>query len=213
MSDKYSWRVDSDGCIVSQKNGHITANELLKKHQKLASNGDYREKHYHEAIEYVLAANGVEYDSEYHITDNIRNRTTGKGNHRKYADIYIPETDTAIELKLDAGTKGLGQVTYYAQHHREAVLISQEHSPYIANATRSVPGVHYATVTPGIHRQPPTLDVMSDSRCEFFLQAKHGSLGGADWFVKSPEASGSSGVGSRRERTLSKFEKKGDADG
>ena len=213
MSDKYCWRIDSDGCVVSRKDGHITANELLEKHQKLASNGSYREKHYHEAVEYILAANEIEYNSEYHIIDNIRDQTTGKGNHRKYADIYIPETDTAIELKLDAGTRGLGQVTYYAQHHREAILMSQEHSPYIANATRSVPGVHYATVTPGIHRKPPTLDVMSDSRCEFFHQAKHGSLGGDNWFVKSPEVSGSSGVGSGRERTLSEFEKNGGAHG
>ena len=207
MRDRYSWERDPrDGYVrVFGSTEKFDPKQLQSEHERFVKNKNYREKHLHEAVCYVLIKNRVEYESEYCVDDKHRYHTPdqGRGFHHRKADLYIPETDTAIEFKLKPSLKGLGQATYYAQHHYESVLLTEQYSQYIANTIRSIPGVHYGVVTPGITEEPPKLAVESDSRCKFFFESNHGCLGNDEWFVKKPEPT------ARSDRSLSKFESDG----
>jgi len=200
MREKYHWDVFDDGYIINQNNENINGQELAREHQKFAANQCYKEKHYQEAIEFVLAKNGIEYKSEYKV--NAKQDTDYSYSRR--ADIYIPETDTAIELKLSADMSGLGQATHYAQHHREGLLMVDETNRSIAETIRSVPGVYFCEATPAPHKEE--LHIQSDSRCEFFTACKHGCLGDDFWFSKTPEKDTQI---SEYTRSLSEFEKTG----
>lgn len=202
MRKKYEWERNENGEVVNQNGEWISGNSLAKEHHEFASSPDksYREKYLQEAIEYVLCKNGVEYVSEYLVND--------KDHAGRRADIYIPATDTAIELKKRGNTKGLGQAAYYAQYHKESLLLCEKYTEDIAEAIRSIPATHHGTVMPGVHHDTPVLSISSDSRCDFFRAAKHGGLGsfGCDWFVKKPAYNPGKG---RVERELSAFEREG----
>ena len=202
MRKKHEWSRNENGEVVNQNGEWISGNKLSKEHTEFETdrNKCYKEKYFQEAIEFVLAKNGVEYESEY----KVNSRSNSHHSQGRRADIYIPATDTAIELKISPGTRGLGQAVYYAQHHRESILITDIYKRDIAETIRSVPGVHFGTAIPGVHKDPPVLAVSSDSRCEFFHQAQYGDLGGyADWFVKKPAVPKDT---NRSTRKLSDFE-------
>lgn len=200
MRDKYEWHIDDDGFVVNQNGEYITGQELSKEHHSFVVNDEYKEKHFQEAIEYVLSKNDIDYHSEYKV--NAKPDT--HHSHGRRADIYIPDTDTAIELKLFADMSGLGQATYYAQYHREAVLMVDNCKNDIAESIRSIPGVYFCESTPAPHKEE--LHIKSDSRCEFFTSCKHGNLGGDSWFSKSPEKDEQI---NEFTRTLSEFEETG----
>lgn len=185
-----------DGSLVSGK-------ELAERHREAAESGEYGESELHEAVMFVLYKNQIEFKSEYEL-DNPARKNLGKGNHKRRCDLYIPETDTAVELKHKANLRGLGQAAYYAHMHKEAVLLVENHEPGIARVARSIPAVNYGQVLPGPLENPPKLAVSSDSRCRFFFESNHGQLGDDDWFIKKPEPD--AGVGSGRNRTLSEYE-------
>jgi len=198
MRSKHEWQQNEYGEVVNQDNEFITGQQLAKEHHNFVSSPGktYKEKYFQEAIEYVLIQNQIDYISEY---------TVGKGdNQRRRADIYIPQTDTVIELKLEANLRGVGQAAYYAQHHRESILLCENHTEEVAKTIRSLPAVHYGTALPGPDENPPMLSITSDSRCEFFHQAKHGTLGNSDWFLKKPRLDSATG---RTDRQLSEFER------
>lgn len=164
---------------------------------------DFSEADFNEAICRVLDANNVEYETE-HV---FKTYTSGKGMHGRRCDIYIPETDTAIELKLKASMKGVGQCVYYTRFCREAILLADGdtldgsgHSPAVHAAAQVAPGVKYGLCIPGPAQSPPMLDIQSDDASEFLLQAQFGSLGDTDFaIVKTLGAPGEteySGMGS-----------------
>jgi hypothetical protein len=160
-----------------------TGQELLEKIQTADQNGNYTEELFQEAISHVLDANGVEYISEHPLGVDDRTDT------RRYCDIYIPKTDTAIELKLEATLTGVGQCVYYSRFCREALLladgdpVTRGHNSAVRQAVEITDGVHYGLCIPGPHKRPPLLDIKTNSRSEFIFAAAHGDLGETDFAV------------------------------
>ena len=71
------------------------------------------EEDFHGIVELMLSHSSIEYESEKRLSgcDYV-------------IDIYLPETDTAIELKtIDDHRKGVGQVHSYLQEHDNGVLL------------------------------------------------------------------------------------------
>jgi len=165
----------------NESNSNLTAGELEKEHQRLHTNGDYKEKHFQEAIEFVLEKNGVEFESEKKITEH-----TGKPTKGKRIDLYIPKTDTAIELKLEPNERGVGQAAYYATRHNESILLSQRgfHDQRIKDTVDRIPDVHYALAMPNLTATTPFMAVQKDTDTAFFDGCEWGSIGDNDAFLK-----------------------------
>ena len=194
----------------------LEARELLDKIQTAHRNGNFREEHFKEAICYVLDQNEVEYETEHAFKD-----FSGRAGSARRCDIYIPETDTAIELKLEASMRGVGQCIYYTRFCREALLLSDGdpmqsgHNGAVQAAAEVASGVSYALCTPGVGERPPVLDIRSDDTNEFFYQARYGDLGSRDFVIVNGlgSPSGYSGVGSSAgENAVNARGKRGDCE-
>jgi len=84
-------------------------------------------------------------------------------------DIYIPETDTAIELKIEASLRGLGQCALYASHHSESLLLVRSGKSEIRHAIQQREDIHYAVCTPGITKKPARFDFAEASSVADFM--------------------------------------------
>jgi hypothetical protein len=160
----------------------IEVKEIAERNRDRHSDGEYTEKDFQEMIEVILEYNGVEYESEKTIippTEQGENKA-----HSKRCDIYIPKTDTVIELKLEADLRGIGQACYYAQFHRECLLLAEEVSQSVHRCAMSVPGIHTGIITP-LLQNGAGFDLKCDGRTEFTFEACHGDLGdNKDWICK-----------------------------
>ena len=94
-------------------------------------------------------------------------------------DVYLPKTDTAIELKAGSGDlhTGIGQALNYTRSCKEAILIldgedRQAYRPDIHKTCRIAPAVHFAMVIPAANPDDVTypLDVSTDSRPDLFFE-------------------------------------------
>ena len=150
--------------------------KIVKEIQKAVSNDEFTEKLFSKAVCHVLDDNGVEYETEYKV---------GVGSNlskRRRCDIYIPATDTAIELKLKANMRGVGQCAFYSRYHSESILMVNgdplsNHSKTIKEACIQIPGVKYALCKPGIYEKPTSkLDILTNDDCDFFRKLADRSL-------------------------------------
>lgn len=125
------------------------------------------------------------YDIEYRTEVSLDDLGDSTGSKRKM-DIYIPKTDTAIELKGGKGDldRGLGQTMNYTRVCKEAILMldGEAGDTYRQDTHRTcqiAPGVHFAMVipnsTPG--GSGYALDVRTDSRPDLF----HEMLYNEEW--------------------------------
>jgi len=101
-------------------------------------------------------------------------------------DIYIPKTDTAIELKGKKGDleRGLGQAMNYTRVCKEAIVMldgeaSNSYRQDIHRTCQIAPAVHFAMVIPNANpnTSKADLDVRTDSRPDLF----HKMLYGPEW--------------------------------
>jgi len=138
--------------------------EMQIEHHDLDCDGKYQESHFQEAIEHVLIKNRVKYKTEYCVNSN---NTDGR---RRRMDIYLPETDTAIELKLKANIRGLGQCVKYANHHNEAVLLTAEHSAEVCEEMKQMNNCIYSVCTPGVHLPQPMFDFSNTTKEADFMR-------------------------------------------
>lgn len=174
----------------------MTAQRLRQRVKKAAAAGDFSEDLLQECVCHVLDENGVPYETEHPIGQS------DAGNAR-FCDIYIPATDSAIELKLSANLRGIGQCVYYSRYCREAILLSDGdpvsagHNSAVMRAAEVSTGVKYGLCIPKLAEQPTGLEILSNSKAEFFFQASYGQVGDRDFAHIKPlgEPSDYSGPG------------------
>jgi hypothetical protein len=133
-----------------------TGAEIQKRHMKLSVDGEYKEKHFQEAIEFVFERAGVECVSEAKVPNWIPKGKSGK----RQVDLYLPDYDVAIELKLMANLRGVGQCMLYRQHYDAVILLTSDDRPDrkdVTDVLASIGGVEYAACTPGVTQHPPGL--------------------------------------------------------
>jgi len=154
--------------------------QLRKRIQYAAQNDSFREDDLRDSVCYVLDDNGVEYETEYAIGSSDAGRP-------RYCDIYIPATDTAIELKLTANLRGVGQCVYYSRYCREAILLadgdppSAGHNSAAMRAAEVAAGVKYALCLPNLGTQPAEMEIRTNSKAEFLFQSAYGHVGDRDF--------------------------------
>ena len=96
------------------------------------------ESDFHDLVKFLLDRSGIDIESEYRL-----------GNSQKSMDLYLPEYDTAVELKTNSDQrKGIGQALDYLTHHSEAILLVPEgqYDPNIARIADNS-GVGYGYVS------------------------------------------------------------------
>lgn len=115
----------------------------------------------------------IEYEEEKRIPAP---ETPGSG---AQIDVYIPKTDTAVELKTETGNlhTGVGQALNYTRSCKEAILIldgedTDAYRPDIHKTCRIAPAVHFAMVIPADNPEQVTysFDVSTDSRPDLFFE-------------------------------------------
>jgi len=118
------------------------------------------------------------YDIEYETEKRLEKRALPESHtHGSRIDVYVPATDTAIELKASGDqVRGVGQALNYTRFHKEAILmVDDEVGDYRPDAHRTAaiaPGVHYALVIPNANPSGSRagLDVKNSSRPELFYE-------------------------------------------
>lgn len=162
-----------------------TGAELQQKAQAAWRDGEFSEELFVDCICKVFELSRVRYQREKLVP------TTGDGRKARRCDIYIPGTDTAIEVKTTANLRGVGQCAFYAQHATEAVLLADGdpkkagHTPHAQAACDQVPGVSYALAIPGPHRSPAKLQLKTDDSARFYDAGANGDLGTHEFLIKS----------------------------
>jgi len=132
------------------------------------------EKQFQEALCNVFDHYGIEYKTE----KKLEKRALPESHtHGSRIDVYVPKTDTAIELKAKGDQiRGVGQALNYTRFHKEAILmVYDEEGSYRPDAHRTAaiaPGVHYALVIPNANPggRGAGLDVVNSSRPELFYE-------------------------------------------
>jgi hypothetical protein len=134
------------------------------------------------------------YDVQYETEKSVPAPDTPGSGRRM--DVYIPETDTAIELKTETGNlaTGLGQALNYTRSCREAILIldgeaRDAYRPDIHKTCRIAPAVHFAMVIPNANpgqRGKAGFDVVTDSRPDLFFEMKCNAQWDDEMIVVSP---------------------------
>lgn len=163
----------------------MTTQRLRQRVQNAAASDNFTEDLLQECICHVLDENGVAYETEYPIGES------DAGNAR-FCDIYIPATDTAIELKLSANLRGIGQCVYYSRYCREAILLSDGdpvsagHNSAVMRAAEVSTGVKYGLCIPKLAERPTGLTILTNSKAEFLFQAAHGHVGDRDFVHVKP---------------------------
>jgi hypothetical protein len=136
------------------------------------------EERFQEVFTGVLDHYNIQYETEKAIPAPD---TPGSG---RRMDVYIPKTDTAIELKTATGSleTGVGQALNYTRSCKEAILIldgedREAYRPDIHKTCRIAPAVHFAMVIPNAHPGRRTseagFDVITDSRPDLFFEMKY----------------------------------------
>lgn len=125
------------------------------------------------------------YNIEYQTEVPLRDLGDSTGSQRKI-DIYIPKTDTAIELKGAKGDLegGLGQALNYTRVCKEAILMldgeaKDKYRQDIHRTCQIAPAVHFSMVIPNanLSGSGAGLDVRTDSRPDLF----HEMLYNVEW--------------------------------
>jgi len=141
----------------------------------------WTESEFRDALLHVFDYYEIEYQTEVSLTE-LGDST---GSSRKM-DVYIPKTDTAIELKGKKGDldRGVGQALNYTRVCKESILMldGEAIDSYRQDVHRTcqiAPAVHFAMVIPnGSHSGSGAgLDVRTDSRPDLF----HEMLHNRDW--------------------------------
>ena len=133
------------------------------------------------------------YDIDYQTEVALEDLGDSTGSRRKI-DIYIPKTDTAIELKGAKGDleRGLGQAMNYTRVCKEAILMldgdaTDSYRQDIHRTCQIAPAVHFAMVIP--HSDPSRsgagLDVSTDSRPDLFHEMLYNEKWDDDMIVVS----------------------------
>jgi hypothetical protein len=147
----------------------------------------HSEKYFRESFTTVLDHYDIAYETEKPIP------SPNTSNSAARMDIYIPKTDTAIELKSQKGDldKGLGQALNYSRSCKEAILIldgeeREAYRPDVHKSCRIAPAVHFAMVIP--NRNPGRggkagFDVVTDSRPDLFYEMKYNTEWDDDMIV------------------------------
>jgi hypothetical protein len=147
-----------------------TDREFLQRLQKKDLNGDFCESDFRDAVTRILDHKRIEYETEKRVLPGIRR-----------ADIYLPDTDTAIELKLEPEMRGIGQCAHYSNHFTESILMSEGHDRgnwrEVAEAAKKVPGVVFSVVTPGVTQSPPQFGIRTTAMTEFYRSLSADSVG------------------------------------
>ena len=124
---------------------------------------------------------GIRYQTEV----PLRELGDSTGSRRKM-DIYIPKTDTAIELKGAKGDleRGLGQAMNYTRVCKESILMldgeaAEQYRQDIHRTCQIAPAVHFSMVIPNenLSGSGAGLDVRTDSRPDLF----HDMLYNEEW--------------------------------
>jgi len=137
-------------------------------------NTDWSESHFGTAITEVFDYYDIEYRTEVPLCD--LGDSTGS---TRRIDIYVPKTDTAIELKGAKGDldRGLGQTLNYTRVCKEAILMldgeaGDKYRQDIHRTCQIAPAVHFAMVipnsNPGGSGGGAGLDIRTDSRPDLF---------------------------------------------
>jgi len=161
----------------------LTANQILERVQDAAARGQYSEKLFKLSVCKVLEENGVEFETEYPIGPNHPDADPRR------CDIYIPKTDTAIELKIQASMRGVGQCVYYTRYCKSALLLADGdppengHNRAVREAAEVATGVHYGLCIPGLRKRPPMMSIRTSDHCEFFHEGAYGDLGYSDFIL------------------------------
>ncbi|AFH21860.1 hypothetical protein OSG_eHP11_00065 [environmental Halophage eHP-11] len=132
-----------------------TGQELSNRHNELSSKGEYGENHYQEAVQFVLERRGIECLPEVNIPDLSDSSKT----RLRSMDLHLPDLDVAIELKLNANLRGVGQCMLYRQHHDKVLLLTYSDRPDVRKTLRDVDDVEYAVCVPGVTENPPVFDL------------------------------------------------------
>lgn len=157
--------------------------DILDRIQEAYRNGNYTEDLFAESVCHVLESNNVEYETEHPI------KSDGPDDKYRRCDIYIPSTDTAIELKISANLRGIGQCVYYSRFCREAILLAdgdpleEGHETVVRQAAEITSGVKYGLCIPGGHKSPPVMQILTNDKAEFFYQAAYGDVGDRDFLT------------------------------
>lgn len=142
----------------------------------------HSEDQFRESFTDVLDFRGIEYETE----KMLRKEHYQQSDRRPRIDVYIPSTDTAIEMKrYDGQIRGVGQALNYTRHHKEAILMMDQEAvrdkgAYRVDAHRTArvaPAVHIAYVMPNPNPgrgSRKDLDVLHDGRPDFFWKMKYG---------------------------------------
>lgn len=125
----------------------------------------------------VLDHYGIQHETEKKLPSS---ETSGRG---RRIDVYVPETDTAIELKTSTGNleTGVGQALNYTRTCEEAILAlygdaRDAYRPDIRKTCGVAPAVHFAMVIPNPDPGRPGqagFEVKTDSRPDLFLQMQY----------------------------------------
>jgi len=190
---------------MSESRDYEFDNEMMNRHQKLAADGEFREKHYQEAVCRVLDNCGVEYESEYKFkTFGSQERRDSKIGRR--CDIYIPKTDTAIELKKEPSLRGVGQCVFYRRFCSEAILLvdgdpinGNTLNPDVKAATEIVPNVTYATAIPNVIDD--VIGVSTDGFSKFIEAGKYGEFGWGEFISSVSPFNGVKNIHTKHEAT------------
>lgn len=144
---------------------------------------DWSESQFGTTITEVFDHYGIEYQTEV----PLRDLGDSTGSTRRI-DIYVPKTDTAIELKGAKGDldRGLGQALNYTRVCKEAILMldgeaGDKYRQDIHRTCQIAPAVHFAMVIPNRHSgrgsNQAGLDVSTDSRPDLL----HEMLYNVEW--------------------------------
>jgi hypothetical protein len=133
------------------------------------------------------------YDVEYETEKTIPAPDTPGSGRRM--DVYIPKTDTAIELKTATGNleTGVGQALNYTRSCKEALLIldGEDRDAYRADIHKTcqiAPAVHFAMVIPNRNPGRPGkagFDVTTGARPDLFFEMKYNKEWDDDMIVVS----------------------------
>lgn len=142
---------------------------------------DWSESDFSDHILDVFDYYGIRYQTEV----PLRELGDSTGSRRKM-DIYVPKTDTAIELKGAKGDleRGLGQAMNYTRVCKESILMldgeaADQYRQDIHRTCQIAPAVHFSMVIPNgnLSGSGAGLDVRTDSRPDLF----HEMLYNEEW--------------------------------
>lgn len=141
----------------------------------------HSEDEFREAFTDVLDFREIEYETEKMLPREHNQQSA----QRARIDVYIPSTDTAIEIKrYDGQIRGVGRALNYTRHHKEAILMLdaeavRDKGTYRVDAHRTArvaPAVYIAYLMPSPNPggSGADLDVLHDGRPDFFWKMKYG---------------------------------------